>query len=280
MVNCMKSRNKYFNFCLFIIGLFINTLAINLFYIPNNIVSTGSSGLAILINYFIDIPIPLIVLCISSFLLLVGFMVFGVEYGVRTLLGTILFPLFLGITSVFKNIIVFDNSSLFLLTLVGSCLNGFGFGLIKKSGYSMGGFFVLYDIIRSVFKISVGKASLICNSFIIILSIIVFGGDRCIYSLIAIYISTYIGDRVMIGISRNKAFYVITDKANMISDYIIDNLHYTVTVINAKGGYSNKKKKIILCVIPTMKYNIVKEVIREIDKNAFILITDSYSVSK
>ena len=100
ILNKIKNKNAYKNFCFFMIGLFINTLSINLFYIPNNVVSTGSTGLAILVNNFIDIPIPLIVFVISSILLLIGFMVFGMEYGAKTILGTILFPLFLEGTSI------------------------------------------------------------------------------------------------------------------------------------------------------------------------------------
>ena len=226
ILNKIKNKNTYKNFCFFMIGLFINTLSINLFYIPNNVVSTGSTGLAILVNNFIDIPIPLIVFVISSILLLIGFMVFGMEYGAKTILGTILFPLFLEGTSIINNFVSFDNTSLFLLILIGSVINGFGFGLVK------------------------------------------------------IYISTYVGDRVMLGVSRNKAFYIITNKPNLIKDYIINNLNHTVTIVAAKGGYSDKRKKILLCVIPTTEYTRLKEIIKELDKNAFFLITDSYSVSK
>lgn len=276
----INKKNAYKNFCFFMIGLFINTLSINLFYIPNDIVSTGSTGLAILINNYIDIPISLIVFVISSIFLMIGFGIFGIKYGAKTILGTILFPLFLSGTSLINNFVVFDNTSLFLLVLIGSIINGFGFGLVKKSGYSMGGFFVLYDIIKSKFKISIGKASLICNGLIIIFSIFIFGVDKCIYALIAIYLSTYIGDRVMLGISRNKAFYIVTNKPMIIRDYIVNNLNLTVTLVNAKGGYSDRKKKILLCVIPTTYYTRLKDIIKELDKNAFFLITDSYSVSR
>ena len=164
------------------------------------------------------------------------------------------------------------NTSLFLLILIGSVINGFGFGLVKKSGYSMGGFFVLYDLMKRSFKISIGKASLICNSLIIIFGVFIFGLDKCIYALIAIYISTYVGDRVMLGVSRNKAFYIITNKPYLIKDYIINNLNHTVTIVAAKGGYSDKRKKILLCVIPTTEYTRLKEIIKELDKNAFFLI--------
>ena len=84
----------------------------------------------------------------------------------------------------------------------------------------------------------------------------------------------------MLGISQNKAFYIITNKVKDVKEYIINNLNYTVTVVNARGGYSDKKKKMILCVIPTIEYIKLKEVVKEIDKDAFFLVTDSYSVSK
>ena len=75
-------------------------------------------------------------------------------------------------------------------------------------------------------------------------------------------------------------FYIITNKPYLIKDYIINNLNHTVTIVAAKGGYSDKRKKILLCVIPTTEYTRLKEIIKELDKNAFFLITDSYSMSK
>ena len=84
----------------------------------------------------------------------------------------------------------------------------------------------------------------------------------------------------MLGISRNKAFYIVTNKPLEVKEYIINNLHHTVTVVNARGGYSNRKRTMLLCVIPTIQYSMVKEVIKMIDISAFFLITDSYSTSK
>ena len=118
------------------------------------------------------------------------------------------------------------------------------------------------------------------NGIIILLSGFAFGINKIMYALILLYIEGYIADRVILGISDSKAFYIITKKPNDIKEYIVNNLKHTVTIVNAKGGYSNKKKKMIMCVIPTIEYGKVKEVIKEIDREAFFLITDSYYVSK
>ena len=276
----IKDKNTYRNFCEFIIGMLITSVAVSVFYKPNSLVTTGCTGLSILISNYIDIDLSLIVFSLSSILLAVSFCVFGLEYGAKNILGTILFPVFIKAASLINRVVNFNNTSLFLLILIGGVLSGIGFGMVKKSGYSLGGFYVIYDILNQKLKISVGKANLFCNIIIIFASTFIFGLNKAIYSGIGLYISSYIGDKIMLGVSQNKAFYIITNKVKDVKEYIINNLNYTVTVVNARGGYSDKKKKMILCVIPTVEYIKLKEVVKEIDKDAFFLVTDSYSVSK
>lgn len=276
----IDNKNTYKNFFMFVMGMLICAISINLFYKPYDVVTTGSTGFAILINKYIDIDLSLIVFVISSIMLALSFGIFGMEYGFKSILGTIFYPIFIKATSLLCNIISFDGVSLFLIICMGGVLMGVGFGIIKKSGYSLGGFNFLYDYFHKRFNISVGKSNLLCNLFIIVFSIFTFGFDKCIYASIGLYIMSYVSDRVMIGISRNKAFYIVTRKPLEVRDYIINDMHYTTTIVNARGGYSDKKKKMLICVIPTVKYSILKETIREIDKDAFFLITDSYFVSK
>ena len=276
----IKEKNYWKNFFLFIMGMTFSAISVSVFFNPNDVVTTGSTGLAIIINRYINIDLSLIILVLSSILLVLDFGVFGIEHGARNILGTILYPIFIKATSLIVNYIYFNNTSLFLLILVGGVLSGIGFGLVKKSGYSLGGFYVLYDILNQKLKVSIGRANLICNMTIIVVSLFIFGLDKCIYAFIGLYVASYVGDKIMLGISRNKAFYIVTTKPNLVKDYIINNLDHTVTIVNAKGGYSDRSKKMLLCVLPTREYTMVKDVIKEIDSRAFFLITDSYHVSK
>ena len=263
----IKNKNTYYNFFLFIIGMALSAISVSVFYSPNEVVTTGSTGLAIILNKYLNIDLSLLVLCLSSMLLVLSFLVFGINYGSKHILGTLLFPVFLKSATLINRVVNFEGVSLFLLIVIGGVLSGIGFGLVKRSNYSLGGFYVLYDIINKKFKISVGKASLICNSMIIILSIFTFGIDKCIYAIIGLYMTSYFGDKIMLGISSSK-------------EYIINNLNHTVTVVKARGGYSDRKKTMLLCVIPTVEYVKMKEVIKTIDERAFFLVTDSYTVSK
>lgn len=275
----INDKNVYKNFFMFIMGCLIAGLSVSVFYNPNDVVTTGCTGLSILINRYTNIDLSLIVLVFSSILLVISFLVFGISYGAKNILGTILFPIFIKATSIINNFVSFEDTSLFLLILIGGVLSGISFGMIKRSGYSLGGFYVIYDILNSRFKISIGKASLFTNILVIILSSFTFGIDKCIYAAIVLYVSSYIGDKIMLGISSNKAFYIVTSKYKDVMDYIINNLGHTVTLINVKGGYSDKGKKMLLCVISTTEYIKMRDVIKEIDKDAFFLITDSYSTT-
>lgn len=276
----IKNKNTYYNFFLFMMGMAISAISVSVFYSPNGVVTTGGTGLAIILNKYLNIDLSLLVLCLSSILLVLSFLIFGVNYGSKHILGTILFPIFIKSATLINESIDFKDTSLFLLIIIGSVLSGIGFGLVKRSNYSLGGFYVLYDIINQKFKISIGKSSLICNSLLIIFSIFTFGISKCIYAMIGLYVTSYVGDKIMLGISNNKAFYIVTRKPSEVRDYIINNLNHTVTIVTARGGYSDRKKKMLLCVIPTVEYVKMKEVIKAIDDKAFFLITDCYSVSK
>ena len=155
---------------------------------------------------------------------------------------------------------------------------GLGNGLILRSGFSVGGFQIIYQILYNKFGISLGKSSLWLNSTLIIISGFFFGFSKALYAIIAIYISSIITDKVVLETSAIKTFYIVTNKEEEIRQYILDNLGYGVTMLNAKGGYSNKNKKILMCAIPTRQYYEVKSMIQEIDDEIFFLITDTYEI--
>ena len=273
-------KNAYKNFFVYIMGVMIGGIAVSVLYAPYGIITSGSTGIAILLTKIIDIDLSLMIFVVCAILLVIGFAVFGIEYGAKNILITIISPVFVKAATLINCVVDFEESSLLLLAVLAGVLSGLSTGLVRKSGYSPGGLSVFYDIINKHFKISIGNASLICNSIIMLVSLFSFGLSGFIYGFIALYVASFVTDKVMIGISNNKAFYIVTKKSSDVKEYIINKLNYTVTVLNTKGGYTNKKRKMLICVIPTLEYVKLKEMIKEIDKDAFFLITDSYYVSK
>lgn len=276
LIKEINSKDYTKRFLIMLCGLFISSFAFNLFFAPNNIVVGGISGLSLIIKEYFHIKPSLFISIASVFLIIISFIFIGKEKTLNTLIVVIIYPIFIEATSKITNRIDLETSSLLLTIIFGGALDGLASGLILKEGFSAGGTQIITQIMYKYLHMSLGKSSLIVNSLIITTAIFTFGITKSMYAVIALYISSTITDRVILGVSNNKSFYIITDKEEEVCEFIIQKLHHSVTIINAKGGYSNKNKKLLLCIIPTKEYFLVKEVVLEIDKNAFFLITDSY----
>ena len=279
IIKDIKRKDTPQRYCIFIFGMFLSALTFNVFYSKYNIVTGGSAGLSIIVNYLTNFDESKFVLYVSLILLVICFFTLGFKQTLRNVIGTILYPVFMKITSYLVVYFNIETSSLLLISLYAGILSGFATGIMMKSKFTTGGFNILYQIFNKYFKISIGKSSLLINSLIIIFSAIVFGVPMAIYAIISLYLSTVITDKIILGTSRSKTFYIVTDKEKEVKQYITSKLNHGVTVIDAKGGYSKDKKKMLMCVIPTSEYFKLKEVVLCIDDNAFFLITDSYEVS-
>ena len=119
---------------------------------------------------------------------------------------------------------------------------------------------------------------LLCDGSIVLLSGLVFGPTKVMYAIMVLYIISFISDRVILGVSDSKAFYIITDQEELIKEYILKVLNHGVTVFNAKGGYKKDTQTVLMCVLPTKDYYRLKAGITEIDNDAFVVVTDAYEV--
>lgn len=279
IIDRLNKKNVGVKIFYFAIGMLISALAFNLFFEPYNIIPTGSSGIALLLSDVVEIDIALINLIINLILLMMGLIFFGSNYALKLVAVTFLYPFFLKSTTLITRFIDLEKTSLFLIMVIGGAMLGLSSGLIRKSGFNPGGFNVIYDIMKKYLYMSIGNSSTIVNAIMIIVSGFIFGFNNAIYAIISLLVSSYIVDKVIIGISDNKVFYIITNKPLEIKDYIMDKLHYSVTVINARGGYTNKRRKMLMCVVPTIEYLKLKELVSAIDPKVFFLIVDAYESS-
>lgn len=263
---------------LFIWGILLYSVSFNLFFSPNDIVTGGSTGLGIIINEIYKIDISSFVLIFSIITLIIGFFLLGLKSTIRTISGVLILPIFLKFTTIFPNYIDLSNIPMFMIVLIGGIVMGLGNGIIIRSGYSVGGFQTIYQILYKYFYISIGKSTLIINGIIVTIGAFIFGWDSALYAIIGLFVASKITDKVMLETSISKSFFIITDKYKEINEYIITILGRSATIINATGGYSNSKKKILMCAIPTRQYFMAKQTIEEIDEEAFFLITDTYEI--
>ena len=279
ILDTLYKKNFGKNLFLFAMGMLISAMAFNLFYQPYNVIPTGSSGLVLLISEFVSIDISIITFVINFLLLLLGLIFFGWDYALKMVAVTVLYPTFLKATTLITRFIDLENTSLFLVVVLGGAMLGLSTGLVRKSGFNPGGFSAIYDIMKKYFYMSFGTSGLIVNAILIGTSAFMYGLNSAIYAIISLFVSSYVVDKVVIGISDNKVFYIKTNKQAEIRDYIMDKLHYSVTVVNARCGYTNKRRKMLMCVVPTIEYLKLRELVSAIDPKVFFLIVDTYESS-
>ena len=261
-----------------IFGTFISAFAFNVFFSPYHIVPGGVGGMAIIINKLFSVNESLSILILSLFLFLIGLVFLDKEEMLSTLFVSLLFPLFTYLTSLLIINIDISIDNKLLASIVGSALFGFGLGIIYREGSTTGGIDIVTKILNKYFKLNYGIGTLILDGIVTIVGAFVFGFEVFLYSIIAIIIYSYVIDRVTLDLIGSKSFNIVTDKPDEVKDFILNELHHGVTVLNGKGAYSNEKKGILLVVIPKKDYYKLKDGIRRIDEHAFFVVSNSYEV--
>ena len=263
---------------LFLFGLLIVAVAFNIFILPNNIVY-GVSGVAIILNHLFDLDVSLVILIGSVLLLILSYILMGKEKTANTVIGSLLYPVFVKLTEWIIPYVDLGATEPLLIALCGAVASGFGLGLIFKAGYTTGGTDILNQIVAKYFKMSVGNAMFFTDGIIIACSIFVFGWQAFLYSTLSIIVISMMTDKVILGISQSKTFYIVTKEEDKVKEFITEKLLYGVTTIEAHGGYTGKAENMIMCTIPTKDYFVMKEGIHTIDKEAFFTVVDAYEVS-
>ncbi len=272
-----KSRVK--RYLQLILGIFISTSAFNLFLLPNNIVFGGLTGVSIIFKSVFGWDPSLVIFVGSVLLLGVSFIFLGKEKTMGSIVGSLLFPVFVKLTANIGYYIDIDTTQVLLNAIFGGVIYGIGAGLIFKAGFTTGGTDIINQILSKYFKVSLGSAMLMCDGLIVLSSVFFFGISRLMYAIIVLYIISILTDKVVLGISDSKAFYIIAEKDQEIKDFILHYLNHGVTVLDARGGFTKEKQRVLMCVIPTKEYFKLKEGIRSIDPDAFFVATDAYEVS-
>lgn len=274
-VRSKKLVRRYF---MLILSLWISACYFNLLQLPSQIVTGGTSGISIIINSYFHIEPSKVIFILSAALLLIGFLFLGFEKTSGAVVSTIVYPIFVELTADIGSYLPIDLSDKILISIFIGILSGVTTGMVYKVGFSNGGFSIISEIISKYKKVSISSISFIINLIIVIVGGVSFGWTMVMYAVIILYIYSIVLDRVLIGVSKNKALYIITSEEEKIRDYIMNSLKHGVTIFDVKGGYLEKKRKVLMTVIPNREYFRLKEGIKEIDEDSFFIVTDAYQV--
>lgn len=281
ILKIINEKDRFKRYSFLIVGCFLLAFGFNVFFEPYNLVTGGISGVAIVIDNLFGISPSLFIAACYLLLILLSYYMLGKSVTKYSVIGSILYPLFVYLTKDLGTLIQFDVDNILLVTLFGAFITGLGYGLTFKYGFSTGGSDIICQIISKYFKISIGNSMKFTNLVVILgsgffLNSDMYAWENVMYAIIASYIITLLTDKVLLGISDSKAFYIITENETKIKNFLINEMCMGVTVLEGRGGYTGDRKKVIMCVVPTKKYFLAKEGINQIDNKAIILVNDVY----
>lgn len=258
-----------------VVALFFGNLivaaAINIFYIPNDLLSGGVAGIAIILNRLFTVNVGLSVLLINIPLFLLAFKEIDKSFTLYSLVNMILFSVLLDLTEGMRNIIVVND--VILSCIFGGIFLGAGMGLIFRNKSSQGGIDIIGILVKRKYGVNIGTTFMLTNLLIVAAEGLVFGIQTALYTIVALYISIKALDKVKVMFNTQKAVIVISECPEKIAFDIMTELKRGVTFLQGEGAYTNAQKKIIYCIVNTEQLPKLQEIVSR-NNNTFMSITD------
>ena len=271
--------NKIKEFLLINLGLALVAAGIHFFKIPNHFATGGVSGLAIVIQrFFPKISVGPLMLIINILLLIVGYSMIGRNFGSRTVYSSFaLSGMVWLLDKVYPLSQPFTNDTMLELILA-ILLPAVGSAIAFNQNASTGGTDIVAKVLNKLTNIDIGKALLLADSIITILAGFVYGIRIGMYSFLGLVIKAFVIDSVIEGLNLRKQLIIISEKPELIKEYILNNLHRGATIHVAYGAFTNKEEQVITTVVNRGQAVELRKYIREIDPKSFITITNTSEI--
>ena len=256
---------------LIMIGAFITAYGLESVLIPNNVSDGGVTGLSIVGSKLMGFPLGLLIAVLNIPFVFLGYKQIGKTFAIYSVIG--IASLATG-TSLMHHVPTIIHGDTLLVTVVGGIIIGFGMGLALRNGGALDGIDMLAVLLSRKLPFGTSDLILFLNMFVFIIVSTVFGFQGAILSAIAYFIASKVIHIVEVGLSGSKTFKIITTKPELMAETIRDRLGRGTTFNLVQGGYSNEQFKEITCVINRLEDSKMKEIIQEIDENAFVTVYD------
>lgn len=270
------NKKTLINGMLLILGCLLIALTFNIFCVPNKIVPGGLSGVGIIFDHLFEIKTSYVLLVGNLLLVTTGIICLGLKDTIPSIIGAVVYTLIMYLTECMN--ITINLSSVFLNVITVGVLFGVGCTMVYLSGCSLGGLDIIGVIFNKKFGLTLGTSLFIVNGLVLVIGTFIFGIEALLISLIIRYIESKIIDTFLTGISDSKILFINTDKIEEITKYIIEEIESGVSEIKVTSGFKKQKNTILMCVVPTEKYLLLKSQIIQMDNDAFITVMDSYEV--
>lgn len=275
-----RAKNLILDTVFIAAGSMIYAVSVNAFTAPNQIAPGGITGVSTMLNYLFDTPIGVVVMLLNIPITLWGIIEIGYKLVAKTLLAITMSSVCIDLFALF---IPAYRGDPILVAIFAGIFEGLGLSLVFIRGATTGGTDMMGRLINHRYRhFSVGKIMLAIDGVIILISAFVFGSvESAMYACIVIFVSTSLIDTIIYGADSGtgKTFFVLSPKTHVIGDRVMKELDRGVTYISSKGGYSNEPGEMLLCAVRRFEAYKLNEIIRDEDKDAFVIVGDAGEIS-
>ncbi|EKE32936.1 hypothetical protein MJ3_00510 [Salimicrobium jeotgali] len=257
-----------------IIGSLFIALAFNLFLLPNNIASGGVAGISTITKDVFGWEPGIVQWVLNILFFSMGLFILGKNFGIKSLVGTLILPFFVLITSD----VVTPTEDPLLGAIFGGMGIGLGLGIVFRGRASTGGVDLGAQVLHKFTKLPLGICIAILDGTIVFTSAIVFSVEEGLYALISLFITSRTIDLVQVGFNTSKNVMIISKKEMEVRRALLNDIDRGVTVLKGAGGYTEEDRPVIMCVVQQNEFMKLTRTIKEIDPGAFIVTMNATEV--
>jgi uncharacterized membrane-anchored protein YitT (DUF2179 family) len=267
-------------------GCLLVAVGLDLFLIPNRITAGGISGVSTILYYLFGLPVGLTMLAFNAVLFLVAFRVLGREFGLRSVVATVMLSFMVDGLHVLLPAVGLDprlateglTRNLLLATIFGDIIAGAGMALVFAKNSSTGGTDILARILNRYTEIPLGRSLMLIDALVTLGAGFAFGAEMAMFAIIAIFVSSKTIDFLIQGMNQGKQFLIVSTRYREITDAILNVMGRGATILSGTGAFTGEDRPLVLVVIRPRELPRLKAIVREHDPGAFVMVSDVYEI--
>ena len=267
-------KTVLFEYIQIIFGAALVGLAFNIFLLPSRLAAGGVSGISTILYELFQFNPAYVQWLINIPLLILGVLLVGKEFSMKTLVGTFFVPFVIWLTADMK----LDIDNPLLSAIYGGIMLGVGLGIVYRANGSTGGTALIAQLVKKYTGLSSGFSQLLVDGLVVVTSAFVFNFELALYAMIAIYVTSKVIDFVQLQTSPTKLVLIITDKEEKVQAIIKNDINRGLTKIKTIGGYSNQEKTMILCVVEQSEAVYFKKLLQTKEPTSFVIFLNASEI--
>lgn len=259
-----------------LLGCLLVAIGIDLFLVPGNLLAGGLSGISMIFYYLFQWPIGLQIFVINIPLLIASYKLLGKRYTVDVVIGTFLVS---ACIDALNFLTVYNQlEDQMLCAIFGGIICGVGYGVVFRADGNTGGVDVIGVIAKKYYAFNIGTTIFVVNCAITLVGMLLFGMKSGLFTLIGIYLTGELTDKVIAGFNRRKQVMIISDRNKEIADEIMATMTRGITFIPGEGAFTGQNREILFSVVSLTQVGKIKQVVDRLDPTAFMIISDANEV--